>query len=475
MLAWTPSSDSVGVVEYGLYASGVRVSTVSDANATVTNLACGRSYLVALDAADAAGNRSARVDSFLKTSPCPTTNKAPSAPTGVKVTSSTLTSMALAWSPSTDDVAVAGYGLDVSGQRTTDTTKTSADFTGLRCGTTYAMGIDAFDTPGKRSTVTELSAATSPCPSAPSAPDAGTAAGTSSGTATGTTTTEPATATAARAPSTPGGSLTQTIVGGSTLSGQVNWRAVYDRNGDRVSDDPGSMRFYVDGTLVLTEQNRPFGDTPGFWKSSSVADGRHTFEVRAIGRWGTVLATNTVTASVANGAPPNPQSTDTTAPTVAATAPTNGATVSGMINQAVNATDNVGVTKVEFVRDGVMYGSDSTAPYSASLNTTTVPNGSHTLGARAYDAAGNMGTAANVNVTVTNASTPPPDTTAPSQPSNLRVVAATATSVTIAWNPATDNVGVGGYGLYRGSSQVGQTQQATASYTGMRDRVPGRR
>ena len=103
------------------------------------------------------------------------------------------------------------------------------------------------------------------------------------------------------------------------------------------------MRFYVDGTLVLTEQNRPFGDTPGFWKSSSVADGRHTFEVRAIGRWGTVLATNTVTASVANGAPPNPQSTDTTAPTVAATAPTNGATVSGMINQAVNATDNVGV------------------------------------------------------------------------------------------------------------------------------------
>ncbi len=345
----------------------------------VTNLACGTSYLIALDAADAAGNRSARVESFLKTSPCPTTNKAPSAPTGLKVTSSTPTSMALAWSPSTDDVAVAGYGLYVSGQRTTDTTKTSADFTGLQCGTTYTMGIDAFDTPGKRSTVTELSAATSPCPSAPAAPDAGTAAGTSSGTATGTTTTEPATATAAKAPSTPGGSLTQTIVGGSTLSGQVNWRAVYDRNGDGVSDDPGSMRFYVDSTLVLTEQSRPFGDTPGFWKSSSVADGRHTFEVRAIGRWGTVLATNTVTASVANAAP-NPQSTDTTAPTVAATAPTNGATVSGMVNQAVNATDNVGVTKVEFLRDGVMYGTDSTAPYSASLNTTTVPNGSHTLG-----------------------------------------------------------------------------------------------
>ena len=68
------------------------------------------------------------------------------------------------------------------------------------------------------------------------------------------------------------------------------------------------------------------------------------------------------------------------------------------------------MTKVEFLRDGVMYGQDTTAPYSASLNTTTVTNGSHTFGARAYDAAGNMGTAANVTVTVSNAAA---DTVAP--------------------------------------------------------------
>ena len=103
-----------------------------------------------------------------------------------------------------------------------------------------------------------------------------------------------------------------------------------------------------------------------------------------------------VTVTVANVA------ADTVAPTVAVTAPTNGATVSGTITEAVNATDNVGVTKVEFLRDGVMYGQDTTAPYSTSFNTTTVTNGSHTFGARAYDAAGNMGTAANVTVTVAN-------------------------------------------------------------------------
>ena len=109
------------------------------------------------------------------------------------------------------------------------------------------------------------------------------------------------------------------------------------------------------------------------------------------------------------------------------TAPTNGATVSGTINQAVTATDNVGVTKVEFLRDGVVYGQDTTSPYSASLNTTTVTNGSHTLGARAYDAAGNVGNATNVTVTVSNA-LPSPGCSLNATPANFaaQVTAATA-------------------------------------------------
>ena len=74
--------------------------------------------------------------------------------------------------------------------------------------------------------------------------------------------------------------MTQTIADGTSLSGAVNWRAVYDRNGDNVQDDPGSVRFLVDGNVVLTEQSMPFGDTTGFWASSSVTNGRHTFEVR---------------------------------------------------------------------------------------------------------------------------------------------------------------------------------------------------
>ncbi len=145
---------------------------------------------------------------------------------------------------------------------------------------------------------------------------------------------------------------------------------------------------------------------------------------------------------------------DTSAPTVAATAPTNGATVSGMVSEVVNATDNVGVTKIEFLRDGVMYGSDTTAPYSASFNTTTVPNGSHTFGARAYDAAGNTGTAANVTVTVANVAA---DTVAPTvastAPTNGATVSATINQVV----NATDNVGVTKIEFLRDGVMYGRT------------------
>ena len=115
VLVWTPSTDNVGVVEYGLYASGIRVTTVGDASATLTGLSCGKSYLIALDAADAAGNRSTQTSAFYKTSACPSTNQPPSTPTVVKVAKTTETTVALSWTASSDDVGVTGYGLYLCG------------------------------------------------------------------------------------------------------------------------------------------------------------------------------------------------------------------------------------------------------------------------------------------------------------------------------------------------------------------------
>ncbi|MCU1245747.1 MAG: hypothetical protein JWN02_1657 [Acidobacteria bacterium] len=96
---------------------------------------------------------------------------------------------------------------------------------------------------------------------------------------------------------------------------------------------------------------------------------------------------------------------DTTPPTVSITSPANGATVSGTISVNATASDNVGVTKVEFYLDGTLKSTDTTSPYSWSFDTTTVSNGSHSLTAKAYDAALNSTTSTAVSVTVNNVAT----------------------------------------------------------------------
>jgi beta-lactamase superfamily II metal-dependent hydrolase len=93
---------------------------------------------------------------------------------------------------------------------------------------------------------------------------------------------------------------------------------------------------------------------------------------------------------------------DTILPTTSITAPANGATVSATVAVNANASDNVGVTKVEFYLDGALKSTDTSSPYSWSWDTTTATNGAHALTTKAYDAALNVGTSATVNVTVSN-------------------------------------------------------------------------
>ncbi len=87
-------------------------------------------------------------------------------------------------------------------------------------------------------------------------------------------------------------------------------------------------------------------------------------------------------------------------PTASITAPANGATVSGTVNIAASANDDIGIERVEFLLDGALLGSDATAPYGFAWNSTTATNGGHVLTARAVDLAGNTGTSPQVNVTV---------------------------------------------------------------------------
>src|SRR5438034_1277182 len=132
---------------------------------------------------------------------------------------------------------------------------------------------------------------------------------------------------------------------------------------------------------------------------------------------------------------------DTTPPTVSISAPLGGATVSNTVTVSAAAADNVGVVGVQFKLDGANLGAeDLVAPYSVSWNTTTVPNGAHTLKASARDAAGNATTSASISVIVANADATPP-TVAITAPTSNPTFSTSTTPLTLG-GTASDNVGV---------------------------------
>lgn len=94
---------------------------------------------------------------------------------------------------------------------------------------------------------------------------------------------------------------------------------------------------------------------------------------------------------------------DTRAPTVAITQPGAGASVFNTVSIAADATDNVAVVGVQMLLDGAPLGDEiARAPFVFEWDTTAVADGSHTLSARARDAAGNSAQAPEVVVEVIN-------------------------------------------------------------------------
>jgi hypothetical protein len=222
--------------------------------------------------------------------------------------------------------------------------------------------------------------------------------------------------------------------------------------------------------VLQTEEGNPIGSLAshaGYCVGNIriTTDGANLFTVSADGAVhqgpSELVASGLPRSFTLDNAPPVP---DTTPPTTSITSPANGATVSGTISVTASASDNVGVTKVEFYLDGALQATDTTSPYSWSWNTTTATNAAHTLTSTAYDAAGNSGTSAAVSVTVNNAG----DTTPPTAPSSLTASPAKR-KINLTWTASTDDVGVTGYQVWRSSSATGTFSQiattTTTSYT----------
>jgi chitinase len=129
-------------------------------------------------------------------------------------------------------------------------------------------------------------------------------------------------------------------------------------------------------------------------------------------------------------------------PTFSITSPADKAIVSGTpVIVSTDASDNVGVTKVEFYVNGVLKARIRSAPYDFSWKTFALPAGTYKLMAKAYSAAGNKKSEI-VTVTLSKETTPP--TVSITSPNGSKTVSG---KITVKAN-AHDNVRVKRVALY---------------------------
>lgn len=194
-----------------------------------------------------------------------------------------------------------------------------------------------------------------------------------------------------------------------------------------------------------------------------------------------------------SSAPTTPK--DTTPPTVSLDGAQATAPLTGTVTITVDAKDNVSVSRVEYFIDDTFFGVTYALPFSLELDTTKLTAGTHTIVAKAYDAAGNhtdsqaltiavgeqptvtagqpAASSSSRRSTATTASAPassggtsnssPSDTAAPSAPSNLNLSADGAYIVKATWTASTDNTGVSSYTVYRDGAVLGTT--TSTAYT----------
>jgi hypothetical protein len=206
------------------------------------------------------------------------------------------------------------------------------------------------------------------------------------------------------------------------------------------SDDVDVSYYEVlrDGVVVGSPYTASYTD-------AMAPQGDHIYTVRAVDVSGK-------TSDPSNEAPATvPDKTPPTRPTGLA-APLVGGQPSLTWNAA---SDNVGVTGYDVLRNGVYVTTTATRSY---VDQNVKQGTTYTYSVRARDAAGNVGAASSsVSRTV-------PDTISPSAPASL-TVSRLPKSATITWGPATDNVSVAGYVVYKGTTVVARPTAATFKYT----------
>ena len=484
-LAWTASSDNVGVTGYDVYRNGTLLATVGPGTSYAdTSVYDATSYTYAVDAFDAAGNHSA-VTAGVGAST--TDGTAPSVPSGLKATASG-TTVNLSWSAATDNVGVTGYAVYRNGVQVATALSTSYADTGLAGSTAYRYTVAAFDAAGNASAqsapVTVSTVDTAP-PTVPSGLRAAAAGGTTVNLSWSAATDNVAVAgynvyrNGARIATLTGRSYADTsLTNATTYSYTVN---AYDAAGNvsaqstavavttadtsaptvpakpsvtasaynqvtvtwaAATDNVGvaGYRVYRAGTQIAT-----VAGTTSYIDATVVAKTTYSYTVSAYDAAGNVSKQSTATSVTTPAAP------DTTAPSAPTALKSTITTTKAVSLSWTASTDNVAVTGYWVYRNGTYLGTSTKARYTDS---TAVQATTYSYTVKAYDAAGNASAYSTALVVTV------PDATAPTAPSRLTLTPGTK-SVTATWTASTDNVAVVGYYVYRNGAKVATVKAGT--------------
>ena len=411
--------------------------------------------------------------------------QAPSNPSALIASNITSTSVDLAWSASTDNVGVTGYTIFNGSTQIGTSTSTSYNVTGLTAGTTYTFYVRAFDAAANTSGNSNGANVTTT-----------TGGGSGSGTATELIISEYV----------EGSSYNKAIeianFTGSTVdlssyslrkttNGNNSWSSTLNLSGQLANGQVyvvahGSASTAITGAANITNNgvtNFNGNDAVALFKNSSLIDVVGTPNssanfakdvtlrrkssitspntTYATSEWDT-FASNTSsglgTHSVDGGTGPAP---DTQAPTIPSSLVASNTTQT-TVNLAWSASsDNTAVTGYDVYRGSTKIATVTSTSYNA---TSLSANTTYSFTVRAFDAAGNVSNSSNsVNVTTL----PTPDTQAPSTPTGLIASNTTQTSVSLAWSSSTDNTGVTGYDVYRGSTKLATVTTTSYNVSGL--------
>lgn len=220
-----------------------------------------------------------------------------------------------------------------------------------------------------------------------------------------------------------------------------------DISWDASSDNMALAGYHVykNNVLVTSTSTTEFSD------NQVTANSTYEYAVVAYDASGNNTMSDTLSVSV-------PLVADLTPPTAPGNLRTT-AISSNSISLAWNiSTDNIAVTGYRVYRGNTLLTTTSSLAYvSTGLSVNTV----YQYHVDAIDAAGNTASSNTLSASTVS------DTTAPTAPGNFRTTAVTNTSISLAWNASTDNVGVTGYRVYRGTTLITTTTSLTYTHSGL--------